>query len=149
MMIFKNVSIFKIKSNNDKRGFFREIFKVKQLKYNNKLKQISHSFIKKNVLKGWHFHKKQIQWNYLLEGKIRLFLLDNRIKSKTYLSIKSFILDSKKNNFVYCIPPNVGHAYLTIADVNHMIYGTSDYYNPQEEFKLPFNKDLLKKYKIK
>ena len=82
------VKFIKIKSHNDKRGFFREILRIDD-GYNNgiKFKQISHSKINQNIHKGWHFHKKQYQWNYLLSGKIKLYLLDNRIKSKTYKKV--------------------------------------------------------------
>ena len=145
MMIFKNVYKNKIKSNNDKRGFFREIFKLNCLDYKSSLKQISHSYIKKNILKGWHFHKKQTQWNYLVQGKIIVFLVDKRKNSKTFKKVKSFILDSEKKNYIYCFPPNIGHAYFTLKKNNHMIYGTSGYYDLFEEYKELFDKKLLNK----
>ncbi len=144
MKIFENVFKIDVKKNIDKRGFFIEIFRTDQLNYKSKILQVSHSFTKKNILKGWHFHKKQTQWNYLLEGKIKVFLIDNRKKSKTYKKIKSFIIDSKKNKSVYFFPANVGHAYITLGKKNHMIYGTSGNYEIKEEYKLPFNKNLLK-----
>ena len=82
MKIFENVFKIDVKKNLDKRGFFIEIFRIDQLNFRSKILQVSHSFTKKNILKGWHFHKKQTQWNYLLEGKIKVFLIDNRKKSK-------------------------------------------------------------------
>jgi dTDP-4-dehydrorhamnose 3,5-epimerase len=142
--IFENVFKIDVKKNLDKRGFFIEIFRIDQLNFRSKILQVSHSFTKKNILKGWHFHKKQTQWNYLLEGKIKVFLIDNRKKSKTYKKIKSFIIDSKKNKSVYFFPANIGHAYIALSQKNHMIYGTSGNYKTKEEYKLPFNKSLLK-----
>lgn len=144
MKIFENVFKIDVKKNLDKRGFFIEIFRTDQLNFRDKILQVSHSFTKKNILKGWHFHKKQTQWNYLLEGKIKVFLIDNRKKSKTYKKIKSFIIDSKKNKSVYFFPANIGHAYIALSQKNHMIYGTSGNYKTKEEYKLPFNKSLLK-----
>ena len=82
--MIKGVVIKNIKSNNDKRGFFREIMKETDKYTSVKFKQISHSKINKFVKKGWHFHKKQYQWNYLLRGKIEVYLLDLRKRSKTY-----------------------------------------------------------------
>ena len=132
------VQFIKITSHNDKRGFFREIFRLDD-KYNNKVKfkQISHSKTKKNILKGWHFHKKQYQWNYLLSGKIKLHLLDNRKNSKTYKKKFTTLLDAK-SKLLYFFPPNIGHAYKTLSKENHMIYATSGYYELNEEYKLPF-----------
>lgn len=144
MKIFDNTFKINLKNNKDNRGFFIEIFKLNQLDFRSKLCQISHSFIKKNITKGWHFHKKQTQWNYLLKGKIKVFLIDKRNKSKTFNKIKSFVIDSKKDKIVYLFPPNIGHAYQTIGKENHMIYGTSGVYSLNEEYKLKFNKKFIK-----
>ena len=144
MKLFHQTFKIKLKNNNDKRGFFIEIFKLNQANFKTKILQISHSLIKKNILKGWHFHKKQTQWNYLLKGKIKVFLIDNRKNSKTYKKVKSFIIDSKKDKIAYFFPPNIGHAYITYEKENHMIYGTSGYYEKKEEYKIKFDKDLNK-----
>ena len=82
--MIQDVIIKNIHSNNDSRGFFREIMKVTDKYTNIKFKQISHSKIHKSIKKGWHVHKKQYQWNYLLKGKIQVYLLDLRKKSKTF-----------------------------------------------------------------
>ena len=73
-MIF-GVKLINIKSNKDTRGFFREIFRPDKVDNKINIKQISHSFIKKNIIKAWHIHKKQFQWNYLLKGRIKVTLL--------------------------------------------------------------------------
>ena len=129
--------IKKIKSNDDNRGFFREIMKVTDKYTSIKFKQISHSKIKKSVKKGWHVHKKQYQWNYLLKGKIQVFILDLRKKSKTYGKQIKFNISENKPT-VYFFPPHVAHGYIALAKDNHMIYGTSGVYSKKEEYKLPF-----------
>ena len=144
MKIFKDVYKLNVKKNSDKRGFFIEIFKTNQLKFKGKILQVSHSFIKENIIKGWHFHKKQTQWNYLLSGKIKVFLIDNRKQSKTFKQIKSFTVDSSKKKVVYFFPPNIGHAYITLNKNNHMLYATSGNYDPKEEYKLPLDKSTTK-----
>jgi len=73
MKFFLNTYKRKLKKNIDNRGFFTEIFRLDQFNFNSKISQVSHSYIKKNIIKGWHFHKKQTQWNYLLIGKTRVF----------------------------------------------------------------------------
>lgn len=59
--MIKDVIIRNIISNDDNRGFFREIMKVTDVYTNFKFKQISHSKIHKSIIKGWHVHKKQYQ----------------------------------------------------------------------------------------
>ena len=46
----KGVNFYRILSNNDKRGFFREIIRLEKNKFlNHDIKQISHSKVKKNI----------------------------------------------------------------------------------------------------
>lgn len=143
MKLFDNTFKYQLKNNIDSRGFFIEIFKLNQISKNSKINQVSHSFIKKNIIKGWHFHKKQSQWNYLLKGKIKVFLIDNRKNSKTFNQIKSFQINADKDKVVYFFPANIGHAYITYSKDNHMIYGTSGCYDKNEEYKRSFNRDLI------
>lgn len=135
--MIKGVIIKKIKSHIDSRGFFRELMKITDKYTKVKFEQISHSKINKSIIKGWHVHKKQYQWNYLLMGKIEVHLLDLRKKSTTYLKKKKFII-SENRPVVYFFPPNIGHGYITLKKNNHMIYGTSGVYSKSEEYKLPF-----------
>jgi dTDP-4-dehydrorhamnose 3,5-epimerase len=135
--MIQDVIIKKIHSYNDNRGFFREIMKVTDKYTNIKFKQISHSKIHKSIKKGWHVHKKQYQWNYLLKGKIQVYLLDLRKKSKTFNKKYKFIVTEKKP-LLYFFPPHVAHAYITLNKDNHIIYGTSGVYSKLEEYKLPF-----------
>ena len=58
--------------------------------------------------------------------------------------LKVLLLTQKKNKTVYFFPANIGHAYIAISQQNHMIYGTSGNYEIKEEYKLPFNENLLK-----
>ena len=135
--MIKGVIIRNIVSNNDSRGFFREIMKVTDAYTNVKFKQISHSKIHKSVKKGWHVHKKQYQWNYLLKGKIQVYLLDLRKKSKTYKEQNKFIVNEKEP-LIYFFPPHVAHGYVALGTDNHIIYGTSGVFSKSEEYKLPF-----------
>tara|TARA_B100000795_G_C22805421_1_gene444521 strand:+ start:6521 stop:6979 length:459 start_codon:yes stop_codon:yes gene_type:complete len=143
MSKIKGVFLKKIISNDDDRGFFREIFKDNVSITKKKFKQISHSYIKKNIIKGWHLHKKQSQWNYLLKGKIKVYLYDTRIKSKTFKKHEVINIDSKENMIIYFFPPGVAHGYVTLSNENHMIYATTNIYNVSEEYKIPLNSKLI------
>ena len=147
--MIKGVVFKKIESHKDKRGFFREIFKLNKLFKNKKICQISHSYIKKDIIKAWHLHKIQDQWNYLLKGKLKVYLFDTRKKSKTYKKYICFNLDSKKQNLVYFFPSGVAHGYITKSKENHMIYGTSGIYNPKEEYKISLKNKLIPNFFLK
>ena len=80
----KGVNLINLISNEDKRGFFREVTRLdKSYKFNKNIKQISHSHVRKNIFKGWHGHQYQLQINYVIKGKLLVFLYDDRVKSKT------------------------------------------------------------------
>ena len=141
--MIEGVVLKKIESHNDSRGYFREIFKLNKLLKKKKICQVSHSYIKKNIIKAWHLHKKQDQWNYLLKGKLQVYLFDTRKKSISYKKHLSFILDSEKQNRVYFFPSGDAHGYITKSRENHMIYGTSGIYNPKEEYKIALRNNLI------
>ena len=144
-MIF-DVKLISIKNNINTRGFFREIFRPDEIGNKINIKQISHSFIKKNIIKAWHIHKKQFQWNYLLKGEIKVTLLDLRKNSKTFKNTKTFKISENNNKIVYFFPPGVAHGYISKNNENHMIYGTSGYYNPKEEYKIKPSKIEINNY---
>jgi dTDP-4-dehydrorhamnose 3,5-epimerase-like enzyme len=129
------VIIKSIKNNVDNRGFFREIFKLSDTYTKKKFKQISHSKIKRGVIKGWHVHNTQYQWNYLSKGRINVYLKDLRKKSPSFNKVINLELYGNKP-LIYFFPPHIGHAYIALGKENHMIYGTSDIYDPTEEYKL-------------
>ena len=54
-------------SFKDKRGIIVDLLEKKSI---NAITYITQN---KNTIRGNHFHKKTIQWNYILEGKIELF----------------------------------------------------------------------------
>ena len=57
----------KIKVNHqDGRGVIIDLLEKK------KINAITHITQKKGKIRGNHFHKKTIQWNYLIKGKIKI-----------------------------------------------------------------------------
>tara|TARA_B100001057_G_C22871425_1_gene959112 strand:- start:15081 stop:15461 length:381 start_codon:yes stop_codon:yes gene_type:complete len=70
--------------------------------------------IKKGKVRGNHYHKKTIQWNFVLSGKVNLFYKKN-VKSK---NVKKILL--KKNDFVMCdkLEP---HAFKSLTDCELLV----------------------------
>tara|TARA_B100001248_G_C27094984_1_gene324349 strand:+ start:97 stop:537 length:441 start_codon:yes stop_codon:yes gene_type:complete len=128
------VIIKNIESNEDDRGFFREIFKLKD-NNNIKISQVSHSLVKEQVIKGWHGHQLQHQWNYILSGSANIILYDDRIDSPTYTEKQQFTIDSISENMYYYFPPGVLHGYKCTKGPMHIIYATSGLYDLNEEIR--------------
>ena len=52
---------------------------------------------KKGKVRGNHFHKKTIQWNYLIRGKIELVVKKRNSKPKKIILLKGDLVETSKN----------------------------------------------------
>ena len=122
------VDVIIVKKNiiPDERGSIMHMLKSTDKEFI-KFGEVYFSTAYPNVIKGWHLHKKQYQWNYLLKGKLEVYLLDLRKNSKTYKKKIKFIV-SDKIPVIYFFPPQIAHGYKTLEKENHIIYGTSGVY---------------------
>lgn len=124
-----------IATHNDDRGFFREIFRFKENFNDIEVGQLSHSLAKEQVVKGWHGHFYQHQWNYIISGSAKITLYDDRKNSPTYESIDTFIIDGENNSIGYYFPPGVLHGYRCISGPMNIIYVTSGKYDLDDELR--------------
>ena len=137
------VKILELETHRDKRGFFREIFRFSENFPDIPVGQISHSKVHEGVVKGWHGHVYQYQWNYVLSGIAKIVLKDFRKDSNTF-DVKMFIEAGKgKKTLGYFFPPGVLHGYKCIEGPMNIIYTTSGVYDEkQDELRMDFNEIL-------
>ena len=146
---FKGLIIIKNKSFKDKRGYFKELFREKEI--NKKFPFIVMSLSKKNVIRGLHLQKKSTQGKYIsvIKGKIFDVALDLRKSSKTFGKYFSIFLSEKNSISVY-IPPGFAHGFCGLQKENYMIYSCTNYRHQKSEIGIKFNdKDLNIKWPIK
>lgn len=140
---FKGLKIIKGTSYIDSRGFFREIYKNKNLKMHKPIFWcVSKS--KKNVLRGIHIQTKKTQEKFVsvIKGKILDVVIDLRKNSKTFAKNFKIILSAKKCNSIL-IPAGFAHAFLTLDKENIVLYSNSNYRSKKNEIGLKWNdKDL-------
>jgi dTDP-4-dehydrorhamnose 3,5-epimerase len=132
------VVIKKLVTHSDERGFFREIFRFQEEFQNEEIGQISHSLVKEGVIKAWHGHKYQSQWNYVVTGKILVALYDNRKDSPTYKQTMKFIVGIEEEEKAYFFPAGVLHGYKCLHGPIHIIYITSGMYSLDDEIRVEF-----------
>ena len=137
--MLNNTKFINLTKNYDKRGFFSEIIRFSNFKYKFTQPQLSHSKVKKNVIKGWHGHNKQHQWNYIVRGNILLVLYDNNPLSKTYKKHFKKYIGHSYSNVAYYFAPGILHSYKCISNFTDIIYITSDNYDPINEIKIDIN----------
>lgn len=93
----------------DKRGFIVDIL------YNTKINHVALIKSNKNSIRGNHFHKKTIQYTYVLNGKLYYF----KKKGNNY---KKIIL--KKGDLIKTIPLEI-HAFKFLAKKNTLLIFSS------------------------
>lgn len=126
--------------HQDKRGFFTELIRKSDKFFKGcSFAQLSHSLVKKGVIKAWHWHKKQTDFVYCASGKIKLVLLDLRKNSKSENHLMEIILGEKTDYKVVKIPPRVAHGYKIIKGPAQIIYLMDREYDPQDELRIPQN----------
>lgn len=130
------VVIKTLKTHGDDRGFFREIFRFTEEHSDVAVGQLSHSMVKEGVLKGWHGHKEQAQWNYVVTGLIAVALYDNRAGSPTYRETVEFPVGEGHEPSAYYFPPGVLHGYKCLKGPMQIIYVTSGVYTLSDEVRI-------------
>jgi dTDP-4-dehydrorhamnose 3,5-epimerase len=124
-------------THTDERGFFREILRITDDFSKAGFGQLSHSLVYSDVVKAWHAHRYQTQWNYVVTGLIKVGLHDTREESPTYRQTMEFLAGNGQQARVYVFPPGVAHGYLCIHGPVHMIYVTSGTYDLDDEVRIP------------
>jgi dTDP-4-dehydrorhamnose 3,5-epimerase len=142
--MIKDIKIVELKTHYDDRGFFREIFRFNEQFKGIPVGQISNSLVKAGVIKGWHGHTVQFQWNYVVSGEIKVALYDNRKDSMTFNKMINFKVGNQKTPTAYFFPPGVLHAYKCIKDPMQIIYITSGSYDLSDEIRIDIG-DIKKK----
>ena len=155
----KDLLLISPKPFNDKRGLFRRIYCLNELKLkkiNFKIKQANISENKNlQTLRGFHYQKFPYGEDKIIscvQGEIHNIVVDMRKKSSTYMKWQSFLL-SEKNRLGLLVPKGCANAYLTLKKKTWVLYFHSEFYKPGFEkgirYNDPrFNFDWPKKIKV-
>ncbi len=143
MTIIEKLNIIQNKKHHDKRGYFQELLKEKQI--NKKFPFIVMSYSKRNVLRGLHIQTNKSQGKYIsvLKGKIFDIVVDLRKKSKSFGKCYKNILSEKNSRSLY-IPPGFAHGFVGIDNNNYVIYSCTNYRDKNSEVGIIYNDPILK-----
>jgi len=96
--MIEGVEIKNLITHVDERGFFRELLRSEDEILKEGIGQTSHSLVHTGVIKAWHGHVCQSQWNYVVNGLIYVALCDLRKDSKSYKKIMTFLVGDCKSS---------------------------------------------------
>jgi dTDP-4-dehydrorhamnose 3,5-epimerase len=124
----------------DERGFFEEMIRKTDNFFAEGFGQVSHSFMLAGVVKAWHLHKTQVDWWYVVRGKIKVAVYDTRAESSTHKELNEFTLgDEQPLNQIIKIPPGVAHGLKVIEGPADLVYVTSGIYSKDEEDRIAYD----------
>ncbi|MFA5779082.1 MAG: dTDP-4-dehydrorhamnose 3,5-epimerase family protein [Elusimicrobiota bacterium] len=152
--MIEGVSIKKLVTHTDERGYFREIIRVTDDFFKEGFGQWSVSQMYTGVVKAWHIHKKQIDWWYVSGGVLKVALYDTRKNSPTYKETIEILMGDNQPSQVLRIPPGVAHGCKCISGPANLFYVTSNIYDPKDEGRIQYDDpevgyDWLKGHEIK
>ena len=135
---FKELLTSESKNFIDNRGYFRESSIEKIVKKKLVFTVVSKS--KKNVLRGLHMQKNNMQGKYLsvVKGKILDVVVDCRKNSKTFGKNYKIVLSQKNSKSIY-IPAGFLHGFLGLEDENIVVYGCTKYRDKDSEIGVMWN----------
>lgn len=131
---------------SDNRGWFYEIYNQKSLDLVVSFIQDNHSYSEfKGTIRGLHLQKspfEQAKLIRVLKGKIFDVVVDLRPKSKNYLQVSAYELDSDKRDSLY-IPKGFAHGFMTMEDHTEVFYKVDEVYSKDHEVTIAFDDDDL------
>lgn len=135
-MMIHGVNVLDLVTHADDRGFFREIVRATDARFEGGFGQLSHSLVYDGIIKAWHGHRDQWQWTYVASGNIKVALHDTRTDSPTAGQTVELLVGETYPARVYCLPPGVLHGYRCLSGPANVIYVTSGTYDPSDEIRV-------------
>jgi dTDP-4-dehydrorhamnose 3,5-epimerase len=131
--LIEGVEVKELVTHSDERGFFREIIRESD-PFFERFGQWSHSLMHAGTAKAWHHHQRQTDWWYVI-GTVKAALYDLRPDSPTKGNLMELFMGDR---FARClkIPPGVAHGCRALEQ-SHLLYVTSNVYNPDDEGRIP------------
>jgi dTDP-4-dehydrorhamnose 3,5-epimerase len=128
----------------DERGRLGEIFRADDPWFE-KFGQVYFTTTYPGVIKAWHYHKKQTDHFYVINGTVKIALYDQRKNSPTYGTVNQLYLSEYCPGLVR-IPPGVQHGWMAVGQKEAYIVNiaseTYNYDEPDEYRTHPHENDI-------
>ena len=98
----------------DERGWLMEILRADESDLFTKFGQVYVSATYPGVVKGWHYHRKQVDNFACVAGMVKLVLIDTRVGSPTEGTVNEFFI-GVQNPMLVQVPNLVYHGWKCIS----------------------------------
>ena len=134
----KGVQIVTLRPFADERGRFLETFRKEWYPQRRwEIVQTTRSDSQAGVLRGLHYHFHQVDYWYVIAGRIRAGLFDMRADSPTYGAAQTIEM-GEENQLGLFIPVGVAHGFVALTDAT-MTYIVDNYYDSRDEYGIAWN----------
>ncbi len=136
------VKFVQLKPFTDARGRFLETFRTEWFPERSwQIVQTNRSDSIAGVLRGLHYHFKQVDYWYVPSGVIRVGLADLRPASPTYLQSETIEIGDTNQMGVF-IPCGVAHGFYAVTNAT-LTYLVDNYYDGGDELGVAWNDPAL------
>ncbi len=136
------VVMVRLQSFADERGRFLETFRKSWFPQRSwEIVQTNRSDSAAGVLRGLHYHHRQVDYWYLARGRVRVGLADLRAGSLSHLATATIDLSEAEPAGLY-IPSGVAHGFAALTDAT-LIYVVDNYYDGQDELGVRWDDPAL------
>lgn len=144
MTLIKGVKTKALRVIPDERGRLFEMLRRDEPLFR-KFGQVYCTTVNHGVVKGWHYHKKQIDNFVCVGGMIKLVAYDGRRGSPTRGQVNEFFIGAHNPTLVQ-IPPGVWHGFKGLTDPEAVVINMSSepyYHAKPDEFRVdPHQNDI-------
>jgi dTDP-4-dehydrorhamnose 3,5-epimerase len=138
----RGVKFIHLKAFEDVRGRFMETFRKEWFPERSwEIFQTNRSDSMAGVLRGLHYHLRQVDYWYVPRGRILVGLADLRRNSPTSGATQAVEI-GEENQLGVFIPSGVAHGFLALTDAT-LTYLVDQYYNSKDEFGVAWNDPTL------
>lgn len=121
----------KLKPHLDKKGWFVEVLKRNEIRQ--EIRQISAASLKPGAVRGNHYHRKRIEWFFVLGGSAQFCLKNIKTDQRHCFKL------SPKHFQVVTVLSNTAHAIKNISKKTiYLLELQNDIYNPKKPDKFPY-----------
>jgi dTDP-4-dehydrorhamnose 3,5-epimerase len=127
--------------HGDARGFFLETYRENVFASHgitDNFVQHNHSRSRRGVVRGMHFQPGMAKMIRCPRGSIFDVLVDIRSDSPTFGDWEGVELNDENHLQLYC-PDGFAHGFCVLSEIADVIYGCSDYYEPDRESGFAYN----------
>ena len=145
MMLINGIQVKVLKVIPDERGRLFEILRRDEPRYFKRFGQVYCTTVNPGVVKGWHYHKKQVDNFVCVSGMIKLVAYDSRPGSSTKGQINEFCI-GVYNPLLVQIPPGVYHGFKGLSAPEAVVLNVSTepyHHTKPDEFRVdPHHNDI-------